>query len=175
MPPRWGRKAHFQSDRLAAGRDRQGVPFRQGFCPTYRHGHPSRRDQEIGADEFDNPMSRASSRDPGRRRRVDLRQNHPRRQLCLPRSHQGQAIRFLETQVRPMGRQARGVRAMHLPKATTSSAWRWSRKTASSFHRRKWLWQTHPAPKLPADRARRQGRHQHEDHPQTARWSASFQ
>jgi len=29
-------------------------------------------------------------------------------------SHQGQAIRFLETQVRPMGRPARGVRAMDL-------------------------------------------------------------
>jgi DNA gyrase subunit A len=29
-------------------------------------------------------------------------------------SHQGQAIRFLETQVRPMGRQAHGVRGMHL-------------------------------------------------------------
>ncbi|MGD0668224.1 MAG: DNA gyrase C-terminal beta-propeller domain-containing protein, partial [Bryobacteraceae bacterium] len=30
-------------------------------------------------------------------------------------SHHGQAIRFAESQVRPMGRQARGVRAMHLP------------------------------------------------------------
>jgi DNA gyrase subunit A len=29
-------------------------------------------------------------------------------------SHEGQAIRFLESQVRPMGRQARGVRAMEL-------------------------------------------------------------
>src|ERR1035441_3641547 len=34
--------------------------------------------------------------------------------VVMQKASQGQAIRFLETQVRPMGRQARGVRAMHL-------------------------------------------------------------
>ena len=39
-------------------------------------------------------------------------------------SHEGKAIRFLENQVRPMGRPARGVRAMDLAEGTTWSACR---------------------------------------------------
>ena len=65
--------------------------------------------------EFDNPMSRgiiAVSLDEGDE--LISAKITPGDNYVFLGSHQGQAIRFLETQVRPMGRQARGVRAMHL-------------------------------------------------------------
>ena len=68
--------------------------------------------------EFDNPMSRgiiAVSLDEGDE--LIAAKITPGDNYVFLGSHQGQAIRFLETQVRPMGRQARGVRAMHLAEA----------------------------------------------------------
>ena len=65
--------------------------------------------------EFDNPMSRgiiAVSLDEGDE--LISAKITPGDNYVFLGSHRGQAIRFLETQVRPMGRQARGVRAMHL-------------------------------------------------------------
>ena len=65
--------------------------------------------------EFDNPMSRgiiAVSLDEGDEL-IGAKITHGDNYIFLG-SHRGQAIRFLETQVRPMGRQARGVRAMDL-------------------------------------------------------------
>jgi len=65
--------------------------------------------------EFDNPMSRgiiAVSLDEGDEligAKITRGDN-----FIFLGSHRGQAIRFMETQVRPMGRQARGVRAMEL-------------------------------------------------------------
>ncbi len=65
--------------------------------------------------EFDNPMSRgiiAVSLDEGDEL-ISARITHGDNYIFLG-SHEGQAIRFAEGQVRPMGRQARGVRAMDL-------------------------------------------------------------
>ena len=65
--------------------------------------------------EFDNPMSRgiiAVTLDEGDE--LISAKITPGDNYVFLGSHQGQAIRFLETQVRPMGRQAHGVRAMHL-------------------------------------------------------------
>jgi DNA gyrase subunit A len=65
--------------------------------------------------EFDNPMSRgiiAVSLDEGDE--LISAKITPGDNYVFLGSHQGQAIRFLETQVRPMGRQAHGVRGMHL-------------------------------------------------------------
>jgi DNA gyrase subunit A len=65
--------------------------------------------------EFDNPMSRgiiAVKLDEGDE--LISAKITPGDNYVFLGSHQGQAIRFLETQVRPMGRQAHGVRAMHL-------------------------------------------------------------
>jgi DNA gyrase subunit A len=65
--------------------------------------------------EFDNPMSRgiiAVSLDEGDE--LISAKITPGDNYVFLGSHRGQAIRFLETQVRAMGRQARGVRAMHL-------------------------------------------------------------
>jgi len=65
--------------------------------------------------EFDNPMSRgiiAVSLDEGDEL-IAARITHGDNFIFLG-SHEGQAIRFIESQVRPMGRQARGVRAMDL-------------------------------------------------------------
>jgi len=65
--------------------------------------------------EFDNPMSRgiiAVTLDDGDEliaARITQGDN-----FIFLGSHEGQAIRFAESQVRPMGRQARGVRAMDL-------------------------------------------------------------
>ncbi len=66
--------------------------------------------------EFDNPMSRgiiAVSLDEGDEligAKITRGDN-----FIILGSHEGQAIRFAESQVRAMGRQARGVRAMDLP------------------------------------------------------------
>jgi DNA gyrase subunit A len=65
--------------------------------------------------EFDNPMSRgiiAVTLDEGDE--LISAKITPGDNYVFLGSHRGQAIRFLETQVRPMGRQAHGVRAMHL-------------------------------------------------------------
>ena len=65
--------------------------------------------------EFDNPMSRgiiAVTLDEGDE--LISAKITPGDNYVFLGSHEGQAIRFLETQVRPMGRQAHGVRAMHL-------------------------------------------------------------
>jgi DNA gyrase subunit A len=65
--------------------------------------------------EFDNPMSRgiiAVGLDEGDEL-ISARITHGDNYIFLG-SYRGQAIRFAEGQVRPMGRQARGVRAMHL-------------------------------------------------------------
>jgi DNA gyrase subunit A len=67
--------------------------------------------------EFDNPMSRgiiAVSLDDGDEL-IGARITHGENYIFLG-SVEGQAIRFAESQVRPMGRQARGVRAMDLAK-----------------------------------------------------------
>jgi DNA gyrase subunit A len=66
--------------------------------------------------EFDNPMSRgiiAVSLDEGDEL-IGAKITNGGNYIFLG-SHQGQAIRFAESQVRAMGRTARGVRAMHLP------------------------------------------------------------
>ena len=81
--------------------------------------------------EFDNPMSRgiiAVSLDEGDEL-IGAKITHGDNYIFLG-SHEGQAIRFREEDVRPMGRQARGVRAMDLARAITWSAWKWSRRTA---------------------------------------------
>jgi len=65
--------------------------------------------------EFDNIMSRgiiAVTLDEGDEL-IGAKITHGENYIFLG-SHEGQAIRFLESQVRPMGRQARGVRAMDL-------------------------------------------------------------
>jgi DNA gyrase subunit A len=65
--------------------------------------------------EFDNPMSRgiiAVTLDEGDEL-IAARITHGNNYIFLG-SHEGQAIRFEENHVRPMGRQARGVRAMDL-------------------------------------------------------------
>jgi DNA gyrase subunit A len=65
--------------------------------------------------EFDNPTSRgiiAVSLDDGDEL-ISARITNGQNYIFLG-SHEGQAIRFAESQVRPMGRQARGVRAMDL-------------------------------------------------------------
>jgi len=65
--------------------------------------------------EFDNPMSRgiiAVSLDEGDEL-ISAKITHGNEYIFLG-SHEGQAIRFAESQVRAMGRQARGVRAMDL-------------------------------------------------------------
>jgi DNA gyrase subunit A len=65
--------------------------------------------------EFDNPMSRgiiAVTLDEGDEL-IAARLTNGKNYIFLG-SHDGQAIRFSESQVRPMGRPARGVRAMHL-------------------------------------------------------------
>jgi len=65
--------------------------------------------------EFDNPMSRgiiAVGLDEGDEL-IAARQSNGRDFIFLG-SHDGQALRFEETDVRPMGRQARGVRGMNL-------------------------------------------------------------
>jgi DNA gyrase subunit A len=65
--------------------------------------------------EFDNPLSRgiiAVSLDEGDEL-IGAKITHGDHYIFLG-SHLGQAIRFAESQVRPMGRQARGVRAMDL-------------------------------------------------------------
>ncbi|MFI5382518.1 MAG: DNA gyrase subunit A, partial [Tepidisphaerales bacterium] len=64
--------------------------------------------------EFDNPMARgiiAVSLDDGDEL-ISAKITHGDNYIFLG-SHEGQAIRFAEGQVRPMGRQARGVRAMY--------------------------------------------------------------
>jgi DNA gyrase subunit A len=66
--------------------------------------------------EFDNPMSRgiiAVSLDEGDEL-IGAKITNGGNYIFLG-SHQGQAIRFAESQVRAMGRTARGVRAMDLP------------------------------------------------------------
>jgi DNA gyrase subunit A len=66
--------------------------------------------------EFDNPMARgiiAVSLDEGDEL-IGAKITNGGNYIFLG-SHQGQAIRFAESQVRGMGRQARGVRAMALP------------------------------------------------------------
>jgi DNA gyrase subunit A len=65
--------------------------------------------------EFDNPMARgiiAVSLDEGDEL-IGAKITHGNNYIFLG-SHEGQAIRFAESQVRHMGRQARGVRAMDL-------------------------------------------------------------
>jgi DNA gyrase subunit A len=65
--------------------------------------------------EFDNPMARgiiAVGLDEGDEL-ISARITHGNNYIFLA-SHEGQAIRFAESQVRHMGRQARGVRAMEL-------------------------------------------------------------
>jgi DNA gyrase subunit A len=65
--------------------------------------------------EFDNPMSRgiiAVSLDDGDEL-IGAKISNGNNYIFLG-SHEGQAIRFAESQVRPMGRQAHGVRAMTL-------------------------------------------------------------
>ena len=66
--------------------------------------------------EFDNPMSRGIiAVIAGRGRRADRRQDHQRRELYLPGLARRAGHPLLRRgQVRPMGRQARGVRAMDL-------------------------------------------------------------
>jgi len=67
--------------------------------------------------EFDNPTSRgiiAVTLDEGDE--LISAKITPGDNYVFLGSHEGQAIRFLETQVRPMGRQAHGVRAMRLAK-----------------------------------------------------------
>jgi DNA gyrase subunit A len=66
--------------------------------------------------EFDNPMSRgiiAVTLDDGDEL-IAARITNGKNYIFLG-SHRGQAIRFAESQVRAMGRQARGVRGMDLP------------------------------------------------------------
>ena len=68
--------------------------------------------------EFDNPMSRgiiALGIDEGDE--LIAARLSTGNDLIFLGSHEGQAIRFQETQVRPMGRPARGVRAMDLAEA----------------------------------------------------------
>ena len=84
--------------------------------------------------EFDNPMSRgiiAVNLDEGDEL-ISAGITNGENYIFLG-SRDGQAIRFAEDEVRPMGRQARGVRAMHLAARITWSEWRWSRRKASSF------------------------------------------
>jgi len=51
---------------------------------------------------------------------IDRRQTHRRQAHGLPGKHDGQAILFRETEVRPMGRQAGGVNGMDLARTISS-------------------------------------------------------
>ena len=118
--------------------------------------------------EFDNPMSRgiiAVSLDEGDE--LDRRQDHPRQQLHVP----GFARR-------PGDPLPRGRRAPHGPASPRRArhdpgrgrlpdrhgSGRRGRSAPVDFGKR--IRQAHAARYLPADFARRQGRHQHEDHQQ---------
>ena len=127
--------------------------------------------------EFDNPMSRGIIA-------ISLDESDELIAACLSTgedymflaSREGKAIRFPEKEVRAMGRPARGVRAMDLADRRLPGR-RGSRegRGPDALHLRERLRQAHAAQALPADPARRQGRHQHEDHRRaTARWSACW-
>ena len=125
--------------------------------------------------EFDNPMSRgiiALGVDDGDEL-IAARLTSGNEYIFLG-SHEGQAIRFKEDQVRAMGRPARGVRGMDLAEGDfIVGAEVVARGGADSFDLRTRLRQAHERDRLPADQPRRQGRHQHEDHAtRPARWSA---
>ena len=112
-------------------------------------------------------------------------------QIIFLATHEGQAIRFDEEDVRPMGRQAYGVWGIRMEKgdylvgmattpkadvpakvdATKSARDRrpgtptWCRKkVADSLRHRKRLRQTHRRRRIPPARTRRLRRHQREDH-----------
>ena len=83
----------------------------QFICMVTKHGVIKKSELT----EFDNPMSRgiiAVGLDEGDEL-ISAKITHGDNYIFLG-SHEGQAIRFAESQVRPMGRPARGVRAMDL-------------------------------------------------------------
>ena len=118
--------------------------------------------------EFDNPMSRgiiAVSLDEGDEL-IGAKITHGDNYIFLG-SHEGQAIRFAESQVRAMGRQARGVRAMDLADGDYLVGMEVVEKDGlilsiaeNGYGKRT------PLEDYRLTGARRQGRHQHEDHQQ---------
>ena len=76
----------------------------------------------------------------------------------------GKSIRFKEADVRPMGRNAAGVRGIQLAKGETGhrSGHRGRRRRAHCHG--KWLWQAHARQRLPRAGSRRPGRNLHPDH-----------
>ena len=116
--------------------------------------------------EFDNPMARgiiAMSLDEGDEL-IGARITDGKNFIFLG-SHQGQAIRFPESEVRAMGRPAHGVWAMDLAEDDYLIGMEVVEKDGlTPFHRGARLRQTHRARRLPLDAPRRQGRDQHEDH-----------
>ena len=115
--------------------------------------------------EFDNPMARgiiAVSLDEGDEL-IAARLTNGENYIFLG-SHDGQAIRFAESQVRSMGRPARGVRAMDLDAGDYLVGMEIVEEEGPHpLHLREWLRQAHQAGRLPPAIARRQGRHQYED------------
>ena len=81
-------------------------------------------------------------------------------------THDGMAVKFNETDVRPMGRVARGVRGVNLRKgdfvvSVCAVSQEGNRK--DPFGLRKGLWQTDAGRQLSPDQTRRHRRHQYED------------
>ena len=117
--------------------------------------------------EFDNPMSRgiiAVSLDEGDEL-IGAKITHGNNYMFLG-SHEGQAIRFREEEVRPMGRQARGVRAMDLDEDDYLVGMEMVEEEGLILSISENGYGKRTPLELPPDLARRQGRHQHEDHQQ---------
>ena len=116
--------------------------------------------------EFDNPMARgiiAVGLDDGDEL-IAAKLSNGKAFIFLG-SHDGQALRFQETDVRPMGRQARGVRGMNLDAGDYLVGMEVVEDEGSlilSISEHGFGKRTR-SPRIPADESRRQGRHQYAD------------
>ena len=125
------------------------------------------RHQEIGADGVrQSHLARLDRAQSGRRRPTDRRGDHHRRRTTSSWDRtKARPSASPRSQVRPMGRQARGVRAMDLAEGDYLVGVEVVEKDGLILSLgRERLRQAHAARRLPLDRSRRQGRHQHEDH-----------
>ena len=117
--------------------------------------------------EFDNPMSRgiiAVTLDEGDELIARPASPTARTTFSWART-KGRPSASRRARCAPMGRPARGVRAMDLAEGDYLVGMEVVGEGGPhSFDRRERLRQAHAARGLPPDRARRQGRHQHEDH-----------
>ena len=86
-----------------------------------------------------------------------------RREIILSSSG-GKSIRFNEEEVRPMGREATGVRGIKLGVGPGTDLPDRGGRRARVDGLGEWLWKTHAARGFPAARPRRPGRHRAADH-----------